>query len=83
MIYTVTFNPSLDYIVRLEKFTAGAINRVSYEQVLGGGKGITLVSTYNLRPTAIYTLDGRYCGNDLQCLRKGLYIVNGKKIVVK
>ena len=29
MIYTVTFNPSLDYIVRLDSFTAGAINRTN------------------------------------------------------
>ena len=42
MIYTVTFNPSLDYIVRLDSFTAGEINRVNYEQVLGGGKGINI-----------------------------------------
>lgn len=42
MIYTVTFNPSLDYIVRLDSFTAGEINRTHYEQVLGGGKGINV-----------------------------------------
>lgn len=42
MIYTVTFNPSLDYIVRLDSFTAGEINRTNYEQVLGGGKGINV-----------------------------------------
>ena len=42
MIYTVTFNPSLDYIVRLDRFTAGEINRVNYEQVLAGGKGINV-----------------------------------------
>ncbi|WP_297964069.1 1-phosphofructokinase [uncultured Anaerovibrio sp.] len=42
MIYTVTFNPSLDYIVRLDHFTAGEINRVNYEQILGGGKGINV-----------------------------------------
>ena len=42
MIYTVTFNPSLDYIVRLDSFTAGEINRVNYEQVLGDGKGINV-----------------------------------------
>ena len=42
MIYTVTFNPALDYIVRLDSFIAGEINRVKYEQVLGGGKGINV-----------------------------------------
>ena len=42
MIYTVTFNPSLDYIVRMDHFEAGAINRVSYEQILAGGKGINV-----------------------------------------
>ena len=42
MIYTVTFNPSIDYIVRLEQFTAGEINRVNYEQILPGGKGINV-----------------------------------------
>ena len=38
MIYTVTFNPAIDYIVRMPEFIAGATNRVNYEQVLGGGR---------------------------------------------
>lgn len=42
MIYTVTFNPSLDYIVRVEKFRAGTINRTYYENILPGGKGINV-----------------------------------------
>ena len=42
MIYTVTFNPSIDYIVRLERFAPGEINRVNYEQILPGGKGINV-----------------------------------------
>ena len=42
MIYTVTFNPSLDYIVRMDSFATGEINRVNYEHVLAGGKGINV-----------------------------------------
>ena len=42
MIYTVTFNPSLDYIVGLKNFEAGKVNRSNYEQILPGGKGINV-----------------------------------------
>lgn len=44
MIYTVTFNPSLDYIVSVEDFRLGLTNRTSSELILPGGKG-TNVST--------------------------------------
>jgi len=42
MIYTVTLNPSLDYIVEVNKFTVGATNRTSFEQMLPGGKGLNV-----------------------------------------
>ena len=42
MIFTVTFNPSLDYIVRVDEMRLGAINRTNYEQLLPGGKGINV-----------------------------------------
>ena len=42
MIYTVTFNPSLDYIVHLPTLTTGTINRTEDELVLAGGKGINV-----------------------------------------
>lgn len=43
MIYTVTFNPSLDYIVSMEKdFQIGMTNRTSAEQMFPGGKGINV-----------------------------------------
>lgn len=42
MIFTVTFNPSLDYIVRVDEVRLGTINRTNYEQLLPGGKGINV-----------------------------------------
>lgn len=42
MIYTVTFNPSLDYIVSVEDFKLGYTNRTDSELVLPGGKGINV-----------------------------------------
>lgn len=42
MIYTVTFNPSLDYIVSVDDFRLGMTNRASSEQMLAGGKGINV-----------------------------------------
>ncbi len=42
MIYTVTFNPSLDYIVDVVHFKAGEVNRTSKELMFPGGKGINV-----------------------------------------
>ncbi len=42
MIYTVTFNPSLDYIVSVDGFTLGRVNRTTKELVYPGGKGVNV-----------------------------------------
>lgn len=42
MIYTVTLNPSLDYIVSVNKFKSGATNRTTNEIINPGGKGINV-----------------------------------------
>ncbi|MCI8363492.1 MAG: 1-phosphofructokinase [Eubacterium sp.] len=47
MIYTVTLNPSLDYIVTVPDFATGATNRVQEEYVLPGGKGINVSLVLN------------------------------------
>lgn len=39
MIYTVTFNPSLDYVIRMSKLVPGTINRTVEEHIYPGGKG--------------------------------------------
>ena len=42
MIYTVTFNPALDYVVRMEHFSLGQVNRTRSEEIQFGGKGINV-----------------------------------------
>ena len=42
MIYTITFNPALDYTVQVEKFEIGEINRTKSENILAGGKGLNV-----------------------------------------
>lgn len=56
MIYTVTFNPSLDYIMRVEHFEEGETNRSCQEDIYVGGKGFnvsTILSRLNLETTAL------------------------------
>lgn len=42
MIYTVTFNPAIDYIIHTGKLELGAVNRSKYEDIYFGGKGINV-----------------------------------------
>lgn len=42
MIYTVTFNPALDYILELDKLEVGKIQKAKSELILPGGKGINV-----------------------------------------
>ena len=42
MVYTVTFNPSLDHIVEVDDFRTGITNRVTAEEMRPGGKGINV-----------------------------------------
>ena len=47
MIYTITFNPSLDYIVRVHDFKLGEVNRTTFEEIYPGGKGINVSIVLN------------------------------------
>ena len=42
MVYTVTFNPALDYVVRMSRFQAGETNRTESDELQWGGKGINV-----------------------------------------
>lgn len=42
MIYTVTFNPAIDYVVHVDKMALGKLNRSVTEQMYIGGKGINV-----------------------------------------
>ena len=47
MIYTVTFNPSLDYVMKLNNFDKGTVNRSVSETIYAGGKGINVSIVLN------------------------------------
>ena len=73
MIYTVTFNPSLDYIVRVNNFRPGVINRTFYEKILPGGKGINVsivLSSLGHDSIALGFMAG-FTGEDIEELLKG------------
>lgn len=42
MVYTVTFNPAVDYVVHTDSMTVGTVNRAKSEKIFFGGKGINV-----------------------------------------
>jgi len=71
MVYTVTLNPALDYVVRMDGFRPGDINRTVSEEVQFGGKGInvsTVLRNLGIRNVALGFLAG-FTG---QALERGL-----------
>ena len=70
MIYSVTFNPSLDYIVNVPGFTCGRVNRTREEKIFPGGKGINVsmvLKNLGYENTALGFYAG-FTGNELQRL---------------
>lgn len=67
VIYTVTFNPSLDYIVSVKDFTPGMTNRTSSELMLAGGKGINVsivLGNLGIKSTALGFIAG-FTGDEI------------------
>lgn len=67
MIYTVTFNPSLDYILSVDDFKLGLTNRTSSELILPGGKGTnvsTVLKNLGFESTALGFVAG-FTGNEI------------------
>lgn len=73
MIYTVTLNPSLDYIVAVENFRHGHTNRTSSELMLPGGKGINMsivLKNLGIDSTAFGFVAG-FTGEEIESRLKG------------
>jgi 1-phosphofructokinase len=61
MIYTLTLNPSIDYVVKIERFQQGALNRAEEDFKLPGGKGINvsrILKRMTIESTALGFLGG-------------------------
>lgn len=68
MIYTITFNPALDYISQVENFKIGKINRTKTEKILPGGKGLnvsTVLKNLGIESTALGFIAG-FTGKELK-----------------
>lgn len=79
MIYTVTFNPSLDYIVSVPDFQTGLTNRTESELLLPGGKGInvsTVLRNLGVENTALGFVAG-FTGDEVVRRLKSLGVRNG------
>ena len=72
MIYTVTLNPSLDYIITIDDFKLGKTNRTTGELMLPGGKGLnvsTVLHNLGIENTALGFTAG-FVGDELKRLAK-------------
>lgn len=70
MIYTVTFNPSIDYIVSMKYFSLGKTNRTTAETIFPGGKGInvsTVLTNLGISNVALGFIAG-FTGNEIKRL---------------
>ena len=79
MIYTVTFNPSLDYIVSVNDFKLGRTNRTDSEYLLPGGKGInvsTVLRNLGIENTALGFVAG-FTGAEVVKRLEALGVTNG------
>ena len=58
------------------------LNIIETPELDGGTSGIAATVAFAVKPSDhIYTLDGRYVGTDMSNLGKGVYVVNGKKVI--
>lgn len=74
MIYTVTFNPSLDYIVSMNDFQLGKTNRTTEELILPGGKGLnvsTVLHNLGIENTALGFTAG-FVGEEIKRLASAI-----------
>ena len=68
MIYTITFNPALDYISKVDNFEVGKINRTKEEKILPGGKGLNVsmvLKNLGFKSIALGFIGG-FTGEELQ-----------------
>ena len=68
MVYTVTFNPALDYVMNVEKLSTDDINRTESEELYYGGKGINvsaILSRLNI-PTVALGFTAGFTGKKLK-----------------
>lgn len=72
MIYTVTFNPAMDYVMQVDNISEKDISRSDSEKIFYGGKGInvsSILTKLNVENTATGFLAG-FTGNEIEQMLK-------------
>lgn len=77
MIYTLTFNPAVDYVITADKIIEGTVNRTTSEQIHVGGKGINVSLVLNELGVASTALGfiGGFTGEAIEQYLKSIGIV--------
>lgn len=70
MLYTVTLNPCLDYVVSVPDFRSGRVNRANQERIVPGGTGINVSYVLNIlkQDTLALGLVGGFTGVEIERL---------------
>ena len=78
MIYTVTFSPTLDFVVGVDHFRTGIINRTTSEHVYPGGKGVNVsiaLKSFGYENTALGFIAG-FTGAEIKRQLHGIGVQN-------
>ena len=77
----VSFKRTYFYEIAFQTTQSSWANSTNHGDM--GTVGISTMNADEQSETRIFTINGQYVGNDIQSLDKGMYIIDGKKVMIK